>query len=178
MTTLTEWTLAALLHFARPELQDRNPWADPTAEAARERYQGIAETIAAECADVKAKRSCAALLAAIAIGESGLARDADLGPCYRQGAYRTRCDSGAAASVWQVHAHGFDARGEDITIARIFSDRALAAWLVHRIARGSLARCSHLPEEDRLAGLGGNCTPSASARARWKLWKRIEGWAP
>lgn len=176
--TLVEWTLAALLHFAPPELQSKNPWADPSLEAARERYQGIAEAIAGECDDVKSKRSCAALLAAIAIGESGLARDADLGPCYRKGGHKRRCDSGAAASVWQVHAHGFDTRGEDITIERLFSERALAAWLVHRVARGSLARCSHLPEQDRLAGLGGNCTPSASARARWKLWRQVEQWSP
>lgn len=176
--TLAEWTLAALLHFAPPELQARNPWADPSVEEARKRYQEIAQTIAAECADTKSQRSCAALLSAIAIGESGLARDADLGPCYRKGAHQTRCDSGAAASVWQVHAHGFDARGEDITIKRLFAERALAAWLVHRIARGSLARCGNLPEEDRLAGLGGSCKPSKSARARFHLWKKIEGWNP
>lgn len=176
--TLVDWTLAALLHFAPPENHTKAPWADASPEAARARYEAIAQTIGAECQDVKQPRACAALLAAIAIGESGLARDADEGPCYREKGYRKRCDSGAAASVWQVHAHGFDARGEDITIARLFSERALAAWLVHRIARGSLARCAHLPERDRLAGLGGSCTPSKSARARWDLWKRIEGWVP
>ena len=175
---MKEWILAALMHFAPPSNHARAPWADASPEAARARYEAIADTIAAECADVKQPRACASLLAAIAIGESGLARDADEGPCYRKGGYRRRCDSGAAASVWQVHAHGFDPKGEDITIARLFADRRLAAWLVHRIARGSLSRCAHLPEEDRLAGLGGSCTPSKSARDRWHLWKQIAGWTP
>lgn len=176
--TLQQWTLAALLHFAPPAQHDGAPWADPSTEAALERYEAISETIATACADSKAPRSCAALLVAIGVGESGLARDADVGPCYRRGGYRTRCDSGAAASIWQVHAFGLGPDGEPITVARLFADRGLAAWQALRVARGSLSRCRHLPEEDRLAGLSGACKPNASSRARWRLWKRVEGWAP
>lgn len=176
--TLVEWTLAALVHFAPIGQFDRSPWADPSHEYAMERYRGIAEAIAGECQDTKQPKSCAALLSAIAVGESGLARDADEGPCYRRNGYKTRCDSGAAASVWQVHAHGWDAKGEDITVERLFAERSLAAWVVHRVARGSLARCSHLPEQDRLAGLSGSCKPSKSARARWNLWRKVEQWSP
>lgn len=173
--TLAEWTLAALLHFAPPEQQAKAPWADPTPEASLERYEGVRDAIASQCTT----RSCAALLVAIAVGESGLARDADLGPCYRSGSYKTRCDSGAAASVWQAHAFGLDKEGEPITVERLFADRSLAAWVVIRVARGSIHRCKHLPMEDRLAGLGGgHCKPSKSARSRWKLWQTVSAWEP
>lgn len=174
--SLSSWTLAALLHFAPPEQHDAAPWADPSREAAVERYEGVAAAIVSTCDDSPSPRSCAALLVALAVGESGLARDADVGPCYRRGGYRTRCDSGAAASVWQAHAFGVDADGEPITVARLFADRALAAWQALRVARGSLQRCRHLPVEDRLAGLSGACRPNASSRARWRLWQTVSAW--
>ncbi len=173
--TLVEWTLAALLNFAPPEQHDGTAWADASREAAIERYVGISEAITSQCTT----RSCAALLVAIAVGETGLAKDADVGPCHRKGGYKKRCDSGLAASVWQTHAFGLDKDGEPITVERLFADRKLAAWVVVRVARGSLQRCKHLPREDRLAGLGGgHCKPSESARARWRLWQSVESWNP
>ena len=96
---LIAWTLAALLQFAPPERHERAPWADPSPAYALARYTGIAVAIADVCDGARSERDCAALLSAIAIGESALARDADEGPCHRLGGYRTRCDSGAAASV-------------------------------------------------------------------------------
>lgn len=174
MTPL-DWTLAALLAFAPPERHDGTRWADDSREAALVRYQGIASAIVAVCPEDD--RSCHALLAAIAIGESGLARDADVGPCYREGGYRTRCDSGLAASVWQAHAFGADEAGEAITIARLFADRELAAWQTLRVARSSLARCGR--GEDSLSGLSGTCKKGPGPwRARWRLWSRMRHWMP
>ncbi len=175
-TTIFEWTLAALLHFAPPEHQDRNPWRDPSREAAVERYEGIARTIVERCGEQK---GCASLLAALAIGESGLARDADLGPCHREGRWKLRCDSGRAASVWQAQAYGVDADGEPITVARLFADRGLAAWHTLRVARGSLKLCAKLAPEDRLSGLSGRCVAGPGPwRARWALWNTIRNWNP
>jgi hypothetical protein len=181
-SALAEWTLAALLQFAPPSRHERAPWADASADAALERYRGVAAAIVEQCESRREPRPCAALLVALAVGESGLARDADVGPCYRRGGYRTRCDSGRAASVWQVQAHGRDDDGP-ITVARLFASRSLAAGIALRVAWGSLSRCRDLPEEDRLAALGGvgpdgRCRPSRSARARWRLWQTVRAWSP
>ena len=173
--TLAEWTLAALLHFAPPERHDGRPWADASREAAVLRYEGIRDAITSQCTT----KPCASLLVALAVGESGLARDADIGPCYRIGGYRRRCDSGRAASVWQAQAYGVGPEGEPVTVARLFAERPLAAWVVLRTARASLARCKHLPVEQRLAGLGGgNCKPSKAATSRWHLWQTVQAWNP
>lgn len=182
MSALAEWTLAALLQFAPLSRHERAPWADASPEAALSRYRSIAEAIVEQCEDRREPRPCAALLVALAVGESGLARDADVGPCYRRGVHRTRCDSGRAASVWQVQPHGRDDAGP-ITVARLFASRSLAARFALRVAWGSLSRCRDLPEEDRLAALGGlgpdgRCRPSRSARARWRLWHTVRSWEP
>lgn len=172
---LAAWTLSALLHYAPPERHVGRPWADVDRAATVARYEGIRDAIVSQCTT----RSCAALLVAIAVGESGLARDADVGPCHREGAWKSRCDAGKAASVWQAQAYGHDKAGKRITVARLFAERPLAAWVVLRTARGSLQRCKHLPEEQRLAGLGGgHCKPSKSATARWRLWQSVAAWEP
>lgn len=168
------WTFLALMHHAPVERLPQWAGHEETPREAMARYGDIAADITAVCEDAKAPRSCAALLVAIAIGESGLARDADVGPCHRGGAHRTRCDSGAAYSLWQIHEHG------DVTGVQLFADRRLAARVALRAARGSLRMCRHLPPGDQLAGLSGTCEPSArhmaSARARYALWRRVDGW--
>ncbi|NUP13798.1 MAG: hypothetical protein HOW73_47790 [Polyangiaceae bacterium] len=180
--TTAEWVLAAFLAFAPPERHESAPWADPSRDHAVGRYTKIAAAIELRCG---ADRGCASLLAAIAIGESGLARDADEGmapakpSCWRRGGYRTRCDSGAAASVWQAHAFGVDEHGQHITIRRLFQDRSLAAWQTLRVARSSLARCKHQRPERRLSGLSGSCIDrDGSWVARYRLWQRLRGWEP
>lgn len=176
---LIAWTLAALLQHAPPERHERAPWADPSPAYALARYTGIAVAIADVCDGAQSERDCAALLSAIAIGESALSRDADEGPCYRVGGYRTRCDSGAAASVWQAHAFGVDEHGERITIARLFADRRLAAWQALRVARASLAMCRSLPAVDRLSGLSGRCIEGPGPwRARMRLYQTLRAWEP
>lgn len=171
--TLLAWTFAALMHFAPPSNHDRAPWAEPREESWR-RYSRIAEAIVTVCErESKAPKSCAALLAAIAIGESGLARDADEGPCYRRGGYAKRCDAGKAASVWQCQAIGF------YTVAEMFADREKAAEQALRVARSSLGRCGKLDARDRLSGLSGRCIDGPGPwRARYDLWQTIRAWNP
>lgn len=172
--TLKALALAWMLRFAPLDQLPQLPGHAETQEEGAARYEQIAEAIAGACEDSKTQRSCVALLVAIGVGESRFARDADVGPCYRGKGYETRCDGGLAASVWQAHAYGRDAQGEPVTVQRLFADRDLAAKHVLRVARWSLYRCRRLPIEDRLAALGGGCRASKSARARYRLWKRIE----
>lgn len=177
--TLLAWTLAALLHFAPPSMHDRAPWADASHDEARARYEHVARAIVAACSDSPRQRECAALLAAIAIGESGIARDADVGPCYRVGSYRTRCDSGRAASVWQVQAWGRDPAGNTITVAMLFDSRELAARQALKAARWSVARCGRKDARDRLSGLSGRCIDGPGPwRSRLALWERLRAWEP
>ncbi len=141
------------------------------------RYGEIAAAITDVCeGESRTPRDCAALLVALAWGESGFARDADVGPCRNDGAYRSRCDGGRAASVWQAHAYGADDAGP-ITVERLFADRRLAARQALRAARGSLRMCRHLAPEDRLAALGGTCTPGKSQRARYRAWMTLRAWS-
>lgn len=181
---MNEWILAALLHFAPIGQWDNSHWRDDSADSTMVRYRGIASAIESACEELgRSNRSCYALGVAIAVGESGLARDADEGPCYRKGNWWRRCDAGKAASVWQAHAFGRDARkrgnGQPVTLARLFAERDLAAWQALRVAYGSLARCRDLPAEDRLSGLSGRCQSGDGVwRARWRLWSTLQSWSP
>jgi hypothetical protein len=179
---MKSWILAALLHFAPPEKLPRFPGHEEAPEEVRDRYALIAQAILAQAEapeerpDGLTDRQEAALLIALAVGESGLARDADVGPCHRRGRWRTRCDSGAAASVWQVHAWGEDADGP-ITLRRLFASRDLAASRALLVARGSLGLCRRLLPEDRLSGLSGRCQAGPGPwRARWRLWHSVLTW--
>jgi hypothetical protein len=177
------WILAALLRFAPLANLPQFPGHEETPDESRARYVLIARAIQKEAEAPEAKpdgltdRQEAALLIALAIGESGLAKDADVGPCHRKGAWRTRCDSGQAASVWQVHAFGEGPDGTKITLAGLFASRRLAAWQALRVARSSLGLCRRLPPEDRLSGLSGRCQDGPGPwRARWRLWQTIQAW--
>jgi len=177
--TLIAWTLAALLRFAPVAMHEGAPWADATVEDGVARRVGIANAIGSVCSDAKSPRGCASLLVAIAVGESGLARDADVGPCYRVGGYKTRCDSGRAASVWQVQPQGWDADGQPVTVAKLFVDRELAAGIALRVARSSLSRCKSGDPRDRLSGLSGRCIAGPGPwRSRYDLWQRVRAWEP
>lgn len=173
--TLFGWTLLALLAFdpGQPAL----PGHEETLAQAFERRVGIAHAIA-EAAEAEqgwlSDRSEAALLISIAIGESALARDADVGPCYRGPKHSARCDRGRSASVWQVWASAWG-----FTPSDIFADRKLAARLALRAARGSLGMCRSLPAEDRLSGLSGKCIRGLeAARGHYRRWNWIQAWEP
>lgn len=162
--TTWEWALAAMLYLVPLGTHDRAPWADASHAAQLARYESIATAVWDACGD---DRGCASLLVSLAVGESGLARDADEGPCYRRGGYRKRCDAGAAESVWQVQMRG------------MFADRTAAAREAKRRARASLSMCRGLRAEDRLSALSGRCIDGDGPwRARWRLWARMRGWTP
>ena len=174
MTDLHSFVLAALLHFAPPEHQDKRPWADPSRDYALARYSKVADAIVSACESRKNPKACASLLTAIAVGESAVSRDTDEGPCHRSGPWKRRCDGGRAVSVYQIHPTGADADGP-ITAERLFADRKLAARIAYRAAAGSLQMCRHLPDPvDHLSGLSGRCQAGLkSARERYKLWRKI-----
>lgn len=176
--TLEEWTLAALTHFADPEKSPQLPGWEETPDQARERYVGIAAAIAG----ITKNRDEAGLLVALAIGESRLARDTDIGPCYRGkpgSSWQKRCDSGTSGSVWQVKTPVLGPEGETVTYLDTFKDRTRAAKIAFRLAKGSLGACKHLEPIDRLSALGGKCTVGLeSARQRWRLWQRVRVWEP
>lgn len=168
--SLFMWVLLCLFRFAPPENFDGTPWAEPRSESLR-RYVLIAHAITITCENQKAPKSCASLLVAIAVGESGLARDADEGPCYRRGGYTKRCDNGAAASIFQCQAVGF------YTIAELFGSREKAADQALRVARSSLGRCGKLDARDKLSGLSGRCIDGPGPwRARHALWLSVRAW--
>lgn len=179
---LTAWCLAAALHFAPISRLPQYPGHEETKDEALERYQSIAQDVASAAGEVPDSKRRAALLLAIAIGESGLAHDADVGPCYRgkdkHSPLHTRCDSGLAASPYQLHPVWFEHRV--VTQNELFADRALASRIVLRFALGSFGLCKDLPVEDRLSGMGlGHCERgNKSVEARFRLYTQIRDWNP
>lgn len=185
--TLEQWTLAALHQHAPISGRPSFPGHDETDDEVRARYAALALAITSAAEEHPAKpgglsdRDEAALLVAIAIGETRLARDTDVGPCYRGkpgGSWWSRCDSGTSGSVWQLKTP-LSWEGEVIRYADTFKDRERAARIALRAARGSLGACRALPPEDRLSALGGVCREGLeSARARYRLWQRVRVWEP
>ncbi len=172
---LNEYLLAAALFFAPFETRPQFPGYEETKEEYRERLTSIAADIESETKS----RSDAALLLAWAIGESGLAKDTDVGPCYRpsHSKWWTRCDSGHAASMWQIHEHmGKD--GTKVTTKMLFADRKLAARTMVRSLRASWKACKHLEPQDRFsqAGIGRCVAGNKSVRARYQLWVKLDGY--
>ena len=116
----------------------------------------------------------AGFMLGMAVGESGLSPDADLGPCYHSGAYRTRCDGGRAVGLLQV----WIPRGSQ---APYWASRRKLLARGLRDLRASFGSCWHLPIEERLAVVGaGTCTSEIGrrvSRKRWKLIQRVLGGA-
>ncbi len=172
------WILMAALHFAPPAQHRQFPGHEETVEQARARYAQIARDIAEAAVQTKDPKATASLMLAWAIGESGLYRDADTGPCYREGAWRQRCDGGLAATIWQLHALR---DGDDVLKPKdLFADRARAARIVAKRLPAAWHSCRRLAPEDRFSGFGlGYCKAgNASVRARYRLWLRVRAWQP
>lgn len=187
MTPLAKWVLAALLRFAPVEALPQFPAFEEAADAARARYASIAVDIAA-AAEAESPipggltdRAEAALLVAIAIGESQLSADTDRGPCYRGapgGRHWGRCDHATSATLWQIK-RGLLWDGKRLSYLELFTDRARAARIALRFARASLHTCRRLPAVDRLSGLSGRCVEGhAGARGHYRRWLRIAAWEP
>lgn len=183
MSALAKWVLAVMIYLQPPEKVPQMPGYPETAAEAEERYGVLAIAIADAAEATRpgmSARSKAALLVAISAGETRWSLDTDIGPCYRGakgGPFWTRCDSGKAASVWQLHAVTLD--GVKLGPADFFADRNLSARVALRAALGSLYRCRHLPAIDRLSALGGSCVKGLkAAQDHYLRWRRIESWEP
>jgi len=179
--SLTAWVFLLLMTKVPPERHDGSPWEEPRYEAWR-RYAHIASAIDTTCSDAprlprgcNTTKCCAALLSAIAIGESNLARDADEGPCYRVGPrYERRCDRGRAASVFQCQRIS-----PLVSVSDLFASREVAAKQALMVASASLAKCGKLDPRDKLSGLSGRCIDGPGPwRARYALWLTLRAWEP
>lgn len=167
---MAAWVFVLLCALAPPAKLAALPafpgWAE-TAEQRTDRYRAIAEDIAAVTPDTREL----AVLVAIAIHESGLAPDVDLGPtCYRgPRGDGPRCDFGKAVSIFQIHADGEDAKlliGNRRTAAK----RALA--LMRRSARACVPK--HGPEAALRIYASGTCEGGAKASTDMvKLARRL-----
>lgn len=180
MSALGEWVLAAALYFAPLETRPKFAGHEETREEALERYRQISEDIAFAAEETKEPndKQQAAWLLAVAIGESGLSRDVDFGPCYRKGGYKSRCDGGTSFTIWQMKHGSVDGklyRGRELQ-----KDRRLAARAALRAIRGSFSMCRKLPIEDRLSAYGaGRCTEGIkSVQERYRLFQRVVSFTP
>lgn len=179
MTALVEWILSAALTFAPIATRPQFKGYEETQEETLARYRSIAEDIAAAASEGDGKgrssKERAALLLAVAIGESGLSADVDKSPCYREGGWKTRCDSGSSYTIWQLKHTLLDGKlvpGRDLQGHAKRRDAARGAL---RMIEGSLGMCSKLPVEDRLSMYGvGRCAAGVkSIRARHALYVKI-----
>ena len=147
--TLAPWILAVLLFAAPPE---RAPSEGESLEARRARYVLIANDIALAAESDAAPREAAALLAAVAVHESGLSPLVDRPECAPELLLRRACDGGAARSLWQLHAFTGETRLE-------------AAREALRRLRASERACRFLPASERLASYArGACDSGAGQR--------------
>ncbi len=181
MTPLASWVLSAALYFAPVESRPQFKGYEETMDETRARYASIAEDVA-EAAEENAKspeeaKRRAALLLAVAIGESGLSHDVDKGPCYRKGNWRERCDGGTSFTLWQMKAVTIDGESKHAKHVAGLDKRKVAAKAALRKILGSLGMCKALPPEDRLSGYGaGRCIGGhKGVRARWSLYQRVLG---
>lgn len=189
MTTeiIVAWLVALALQFAPPERSKQFPGYEETAQERTDRYAEIAKDIVAVTYDPTERtvagmdrRSTAALMLALAIGESGLDLDVDRGPCYRKAPYRGRCDWGASVSIWQIKI-GKGKTREGWDRKALFSDRRKAARVALRAVRGSFHACRRRPIEHRLAlyGSGHSCAKAhAGSAKRIRLWRLMLGSQP
>lgn len=137
MTVAVAWILSLLVLALPPDRVQTMPGWEETPAAREARYLAIATDVAAVAyaptapvlyAGPRARAHTAALLVAVAVLESGLAADVDAGPCYRgRDGRSTRCDSGRAFGLWQVHA------------PEVAGDRRAAARAALRLLRSSFA---------------------------------------
>lgn len=164
--------------FAPPEKAWAAPTHPETLEERRLRYALIAADICKVVAKDKSvegftKKQTARLVMGMAIGESGLVKDADVGPCYRKGKAWRRCDGGRAVGLLQVWVNRRE-RDHYFANRKALISRGLQAL------RGSFNACRALPIDQRLSvyasGTCQNAKGIAASRRRWKLITRVLGW--
>ena len=178
-----EWLFQLAMRAAPPTLAWKpptGPHANETPKEREARYRVIAHDIYVVAFTVKNKPihgfnrlHTAGFMMGMAIGESALSPDADMGPCFHGGAHWRRCDSGRAVGILQVWVYGNQ--------ERYWKDRQLLLTRGLRDLRASFGSCHHLPKEERLAVVGaGTCESVVGrrvSRRRWKLIQRVLGGA-
>lgn len=192
MTAITDWLLAMMVSLSPPEraaTTEAFPGWEETVAERRERFVAIASDLEAVVWDPETKpifrgpngrAKTAALIMAVAWHESGFARDVDLGPCWRgRRGDGTRCDSGRAACLMQIHAD----RGttpEGWTLADLFADRKKCFRAGLRLLRSSFGQCKANPWEHRLAAFAsGRCDRGlAESAALIRLGDELAGLSP
>jgi len=174
------WILALALSASPPERAKNPPGWDETVEVRRRRYESIASDLAAVVYDPdvrplypgpRGRAQTAALLLAIAVEESGLARDVDLGPCYR-GSSGTgpRCDRGRAFCLLQVHADGIGGRTrEGWTGGELFDDRRKCFRAGLSLARSSFGAAAGADPTHRLDAYAGGHSNAAHMAGKKRL---------
>lgn len=181
MKLIIVWLYTLALAFAPVDKARTWPGHEESPEDRRARYMEIATDIAAVAFDESERPiwgmgrvQTAAMLLALAIGESNLDPDVDGGPCYRGGAYRSRCDYGRAFSIWQIMI-GKGRTPEGWTGAQLNADRQKAARTALHTARASWWSCRRRPDEHRLAlYAAGRCDRGhKGSAARVKLWRKL-----
>lgn len=158
---LAAWVLGLLESLAPADKYAQYhtyPEALETAGERRERYQQIAEDVAAVSMETSAgarqQATTAAYLVAVAWLESGFAKDVDVGPCAAARVRRGFCDGGRAKTLWQLQAvEGWPERRE-------------AARTAVRMMRRSFRACSALPVTERLTAYAAGICNSRSGKVR------------
>jgi hypothetical protein len=179
MTPFTAWVLSLIVYLAPPERLASLPqfpgWEE-TAEQKQARDTSIAEDISVVSRDRAPKHpeKAAALLISLAFMEGGFAKDVDVGPCYRPLPTSTRCDGGAAVSLWQIRI-GEGSTPEGWTKADLQGDRRKAARVALRMAWQSITKCSGRgPDAGLRAYATGTCERGQEASAaRLGLARRL-----
>ena len=186
------WLVSLMVVIAPPDklaAAPQLPGWEETAEQKTQRYTSIATDIHSVVYDPevkplyrgkKGRARTAALLLAIAYMESGFAHDVDKGPCYRKGSYRSRCDGGLSAGLWQARigagttletVHGIDGK----TQADLFGDRKLQVRVALHMVRRSFKACRSLGQNALLnVYASGSCFRGEQpAKARLALATRL-----
>lgn len=144
------------------------------------RYSAVADAVETVATDPtveplfdgpRARLKTAQLLLAVAIGETHIARDADVGPCIGK-----RCDTGRSACVMQINV-GAGKTAEGWTREELFADRVKCVTSGANRIRQSMGMCRRQPFAHRLADFSGGMCESpraqASSERKMRLFERI-----
>jgi hypothetical protein len=164
---IAAWALAALIARAPPDrlaTAQAAFGAGETAEERADRYRSYAEDLAAAVRagaplfkGSRARALTAGVLLGVAFHETGLARDADVGPCRSDGAHRGRCDGGRAACSLQVLV-GAGVTAEGWSREDLFADRRKCFASALAVIRRSWRACASSPPALRFAAWNaGSC---------------------
>lgn len=155
------------------------PGWEETRQERTERYEDIARAVLEVSFDPeerplftgpRGRAHTALMLVAVAHHESGFARDVDVGPCYRGGNLRARCDGGNSACMVQIRI-GSGTTREGWTQADLFADRSKCFRAgLHMLRR---AHCSQNPQASQwVAYASGSCSNVTRAGLELEVFRR------